>query len=265
MPLSPRSRREVVTMTGPLQDKYAVVTGISKTGGGIGRAIALALADAGAHVAVAGHSSLSAAQTLAEEIQGRGRQALAAQCNVADAGQVEKFVGEVLTTWGRLDILVNNAGTTRDALTLRMSEQDWDTVLDGNLKSTFLMTRAVLKPMIKQRGGKIVNITSVMGLIANPGQANYSASKAGIIGFTRTVAKEVGSRKIQVNALAPGFVETALTETLGEDVKKKIIDDIPAGRLGTPEDVAGAVVFLCSPASDYITGQTLTVDGGMTI
>ena len=252
-------------MTLPLQDKHAVVTGISRSGGGIGRSIALALADAGAHVAVAGHSSLEAAQAVAEEIRARGRQALAAQCNVADAAQVEKFVSEVLTTWGSLDILVNNAGTTRDALTLRMSEQDWDTVLDGNLKGTFLMTRAALKPMFKQRRGKIVNITSVMGLIANPGQANYSASKAGIIGFTRTVAKEYGSRNIQVNAVAPGFVETALTETLGEDVKKGIIKDIPAGRLGTPEDVAGAVVFLCSPASDYITGQTLTVDGGMII
>ena len=134
-----------------------------------------------------------------------------------------------------------------------MSEQDWDTVIDGNLKGTFLMTRAALKPMIKQRGGKIVNITSVMGLIANPGQANYSASKAGIIGFTRTVAKEVGSRNIQVNAVAPGFMETAMTETLGEDVKKTIIKDIPAGRLGTPEDVAGVVVFLCSPARRTIS------------
>jgi len=252
-------------MTLPLQDKHAIVTGISKTGGGIGRAIALALADAGAHVAVAGHSSLSAAEAVADEIRGRGREALAFQCNVADAAQVEKFVSEVLTIWGRLDILVNNAGTTRDGLTLRMSEEDWDTVLDGNLKSTFLMTRAALKPMLKQKGGKIVNITSVMGLIANPGQANYSASKAGIIGFTRTVAKEVGKKNIRVNAVAPGFVETALTETLGADVKQGIIKDIPAGRLGTPEDVAGAVVFLCGPASDYITGQTLTVDGGMII
>jgi 3-oxoacyl-[acyl-carrier protein] reductase len=248
-----------------LQDKHAVVTGISKTGGGIGKAIALALADAGADVAVAGHTSLAAAEALAEEIRARGRQSLAFQCDVADAAQVEKFISGVLTTWGTLDIVVNNAGTTRDALTIRMSEQDWDTVIDGNLKGTFLMTRAALKPMIKQRSGKIVNITSVMGLIANPGQANYSASKAGIIGFTRTVAKEVGSRNIQVNAVAPGFVETALTETLGEDLKKAIIKDIPAGRLGTSEDIAGVVVFLCSRVSDYITGQTITVDGGMII
>lgn len=246
-----------------LQDKNAVVTGISKTGGGIGRAIALALADAGANVAVVGHSSLAAAESLAEEIRTKGRKSLALACNVAEAAEVEKFISEVLTTWGALDIVVNNAGTTRDALTIRMSEQDWDTVLDGNLKGTFLVTRSALKPMIKQRGGKIVNITSVMGLIANPGQANYSASKAGIIGFTRTVAKEVGSRNIQVNAVAPGFVETALTETLGEDLKKSIIKDIPAGRLGTAEDIAGVIVFLCSPVANYITGQTITVDGGM--
>ena len=248
-----------------LENKRAVVTGISKSGGGIGRAIALALADQGAHVAVAGHSSLAAAEAVATEITAKGRQALAAQCDVSDAAQVEKFVSEVLTTWGALDIVVNNAGTTRDGLVLRMSEEDWDTVVDSNLKGTFLMTRAALKPMVKQRRGKIVNITSVMGLIANPGQANYSASKAGIIGLTRTVAKEVASRNIQVNAVAPGFIETAMTETLSEDLKKTAVKEIPAGRMGTPEDVAGAVVFLCSPAADYITGQVLTVDGGLII
>ncbi len=248
-----------------LKDKKALVTGISKSGGGIGRAIALALAEAGADVAVAGHSSRDGAEAVAGEIRARGRQALAVQCDVSLAAEVEKTVAEVLTTWGSLDIVVNNAGTTRDALTLRMSEADWDTVLNGNLKGTFLMTRAALKPMIKQRGGKIVNITSVMGLIGNPGQANYSASKAGIIGLTRTVAKEVGSRGIQVNAVAPGFIETALTSKLSKEVKDGIIKDIPAGRLGTPEDVAGVVVFLCSRAADYITGQTITVDGGMII
>lgn len=248
-----------------LADKTAIVTGISKSGGGIGRAIALALADAGADVAVAGHSSATGAEAVAEEIRARGRRAISAQCDVADAAQVEHFVAQVLTTWGSLDIVVNNAGTTRDALTLRMSEGDWDTVLDGNLKGTFLMTRAALKPMVKQRRGKIVNIASVMGLIGNPGQANYSASKAGIIGMTRSVAKEVGSRNIQINVVAPGFIETALTRTLSEDVKKGIVKNVPAGRLGTPEDVAGVVVFLCSPASDYMTGQTLTVDGGMII
>ena len=252
-------------MTMLLAYKKAIVTGISKSGGGIGRAIALALADAGADVAVAGHSSPLGAEAVAEEIRARGRQAISAQCDVADASQVDLFVTQVLTTWGSLDIVVNNAGTTRDALTMRMSESDWDTVLDGNLKGTFLMTRAALKPMVKQRRGKIVNIASVMGLIGNPGQANYSASKAGIIGMTRSVAKEVGSRNIQINVVAPGFIETALTRTLSEDVKKGIVKNVPAGRLGTPEDVAGVVVFLCSSASDYMTGQTLTVDGGMII
>ncbi len=248
-----------------LVDKRAIVTGISKSGGGIGRAIALALAEAGADVAVAGHSSPLGAEAVAQEIRALGRQAISAQCDVADAAQVETFVTQVLTTWGGLDIVVNNAGTTRDALTMRMSEADWDTVLNGNLKGTFLMTRAALKPMVKQRRGKIVNIASVMGLIGNPGQANYSASKAGIIGMTRSVAKEVGSRNIQINVVAPGFIETALTRTLSEDVKKGIVKNVPAGRLGTPEDVAGVVVFLCSSASDYMTGQTLTVDGGMII
>lgn len=245
--------------------KHVIVTGMSKSGGGIGRAIALALAEAGADVAVAGHSSLDAAQAVASEIEALGRSAIAAQCNVADAADVEKFVGQVLTSWGSLDIVVNNAGTTRDGLLLRMSEDDWDTVLDSNLKGTFLMTRAALKPMVKQRGGKIVNITSVMGLIANPGQANYSASKAGLIGFTRTAAKEVASRNIQINAVAPGFIETAMTGSMKDELKASILKEVPAGRLGLPEDVANAVLFLCSPAANYITGQTLTVDGGLTI
>jgi 3-oxoacyl-[acyl-carrier protein] reductase len=160
---------------------------------------------------------------------------------------------------------VNNAGTTRDSLVMRMSEEDWDTVMDTNLKGTFLVTRAAIKPMMKARHGKIVNITSVMGLVGNPGQANYSASKAGIIGFTRTVAKEVGSRGIQVNAVAPGFIETAMTESLKAELKDTVIKQIPAGRLGHPDDVARVVTFLCLPAADYITGQTITVDGGMTI
>ena len=185
--------------------------------------------------------------------------------SVSEAADVEKFIGQVLTSWGGLDIVVNNAGTTRDSLLLRMSEEDWDVVLDSNLKGAFLMTRAALKPMVKQRHGKIVNITSVMGLIANPGQANYSASKAGLIGFTRTVAKEVASRRIQVNAVAPGFIETALTDKMTPEQKETVLKGIPAGRYGTPEDVAQAVLFLCSPAADYITGQTLTVDGGLVL
>ena len=246
-----------------LEGKRAIVTGISKSGGGIGRTIALALAEAGADIAVAGHSSLEAAEGVAREIEALGRRAIAAQCAVSEAADVEKFMAQVLTSWGGLDIVVNNAGTTRDGLLVRMSEDDWDTVLDANLKGTFLMTRAALKPMMKQRAGKIVNISSVMGLIANPGQANYSASKAGLIGLTRTAAKEVASRNIQINAVAPGFIQTAMTEAMKEDVKASIVKEIPAGRLGTPDDVAQAVLFLCSPAADYITGQTLTVDGGM--
>jgi 3-oxoacyl-[acyl-carrier protein] reductase len=245
-----------------LEGKNALVTGGSR---GIGKAIALELARQGANVAVTANSSLSGAESVAEEIRALGRKAVATQCNIADAGQVENLVSQVLTSLGSLDIVVNNAGVTKDALVLRMSEDDWDTVLDTNLKGTFLVTRAALKPMIKQRRGKIVNITSVIGLIANPGQANYSASKAGIIGFTRTIAKEVASRNIQANAVAPGFIETAMTDALSPEQRDNIIKEIPSGRLGTPQDIAGVVTFLCSPAADYITGQTITVDGGMII
>ena len=181
------------------------------------------------------------------------------------AADADNFIQQVLTSFGALDIVVNNAGTTRDTLLMRMSEDDWDTVLDTNLKGTFLVTRAAIKPMIKARHGKIVNITSVMGLVGNPGQSNYCASKAGIIGFTRAVAKEVGSRNIQVNAVAPGFVTTAMTDDLKSEVKDTLIKQIPAGRLGQPEDIARVVAFLCTSAADYITGQTITVDGGMTI
>jgi 3-oxoacyl-[acyl-carrier protein] reductase len=248
-----------------LAGKNALVTGMSKAGGGIGRAIALELARQGANVAVTGHSSLQAAEDVAAEIRTLGREAVAAQCDVSSADQVEKLLSQVLTSWGSLDIVVNNAGVTKDALVLRMSEEDWDVVLDSNLKGTFLVTRAALKPMIKQRHGKIVNITSVSGLIANPGQANYSASKAGIIGFTRTIAKEVASRNIQVNAVAPGFIQTAMTDNLSAEQRDNIIKKIPAGQLGTPEDIAQVVAFLCSGSANYVTGQTLTVDGGMTL
>jgi 3-oxoacyl-[acyl-carrier protein] reductase len=248
-----------------LEGKNAIVTGMSKDGGGIGRAIALALAAEGANVAVCGHSSAAAAEAVAEEIKALGRSAIGVQCDVSSAQQVEQFVSQVLTSWGTLDIVVNNAGVARDALVMRMSEEDWDRVLDTNLKGAFLVTRSALKPMMKQRRGKIVNITSVIGLIANPGQANYSASKAGLIGFTRTTAKEVASRNIQINAVAPGFIETSMTEALKDEHRQGILQRIPAGRLGSPADIANAVSFLCSPASDYITGQVLTVDGGMVI
>jgi 3-oxoacyl-[acyl-carrier protein] reductase len=245
-----------------LTDKVALVTG---GGTGIGRSIALALAHAGAHVAVVNRSNLGAARSVAAEIENLGRRSLALQADVSIASDSENIVHQVLTSFGRLDILVNNAGTTRDTLLLRMSEEDWDTVLNTNLKGTFLVTRSALKPMVKQRHGKIVNISSVMGLIGNAGQTNYCASKAGVIGFTRSLAKEVGARNIQVNAVAPGFVETAMTHDMKPEVRDHIMKNIPAGRLGTVDDIAQAVLFLASSMSDYITGQTLTVDGGMTV
>ena len=245
-----------------LEGKSALVTG---GGTGIGRAIALGLAAQGANVAVANRTSVEAARGVATEIEAMGRKSIALQGDVADPEDAENFVKQVLTSFGGLDIVVNNAGTTRDSLLVRMSEADWDTVLDTNLKGAFLVTRAAIKSMMKQRSGKIVNISSVMGLVGNPGQANYSASKAGLIGLTRSIAKEVGSRNIQVNAVAPGFIDTSMTQTLSADVRESIIQRIPAGRLGKPEDVVGAVIFLCGDAADYITGHTLTVDGGMTI
>ncbi|MCW3061819.1 MAG: fabG1 [Capsulimonas sp.] len=253
------------SLTMNLEGKNAIVTGMSKGGGGIGRAIALALAELGANVAVTGGSSPAAAETVAAEIEALGRKAIALQCDVSNASQVENLISQVLTTWGSLDIVVNNAGVTKDGLVMRMSEEDWDLVLDINLKGAFLMTKAALRPMMKQRSGKIINISSVIGLIANPGQANYSASKAGLIGFTRTVAKEVATRNIQVNAVAPGFIETAMTDALNDEQKAKIVKEIPAGRLGSPEDIAAAVSFLSSSLSSYITGQVLTVDGGLVI
>ena len=245
-----------------LSDKIALVTG---GGTGIGKAIALALAEAGADVAVVNRSNMDAANAVVAEIEALGQRAIAIKGNVAIAADSENIVQEVLTTFGRLDILVNNAGITRDGLLLRMSEEDWDSVLDTNLKGTFLVTRSAIKPMVKQRRGKIINISSVMGLIGNAGQTNYCASKAGIIGFTKSLAKEVGIRNIQVNAVAPGFVETAMTDELKPGLRDSILKSIPAGRLGTAQDIAQVVLFLASPSSDYVTGQTLTVDGGMTV
>jgi len=245
-----------------LSGQAALVTG---GGTGIGRAICLALAAQGAKVAVANRSSIAAAQAVADEIIASGGQAIALQGDVSKAADADNFIQQVLTSFGALDIVVNNAGTTRDTLLMRMSEEDWDAVLDTNLKGTFLVTRAAIRPMMKARHGKIINISSVMGLVGNPGQANYSASKAGIIGFTRTIAKEVGSRGIQVNVVAPGFIETAMTDALKPELKDTVIKQIPAGRLGNPDDVAKVVAFLCTSGADYITGQTITVDGGMTI
>ena len=249
-------------VTQPLAGKSALVTG---AGTGIGKAIALALAAQGANVAVLYRSSKASAEDVVRAIETTGSRAVALEADVLSREGVDRAVADTLSAFGALDIVVNNAGITRDGLLLRMSEEDWDVVLDTNLKGAFLVTRAALKPMVKQRRGKIVNITSVIGLKANPGQANYSAAKAGLIGFTRTVAKEVSARNIQVNAVAPGFIETAITAELSPAHQEGLLKQIPAGRFGQPHEIAAAVAFLCGPNADYITGQTLTVDGGMTI
>lgn len=245
-----------------LDGKVAIVTGAGKAGKGIGQATAMALAKAGARIVVASRTEANA-ETVAEEIRAAGGEALALGVDVSDAEQVEKMVSSTLAHFGRVDILVNNAGVTRDTLMMRMSEDAWDTVLDTNLKGAFLCTKAVARPMMKQRSGAIINMTSIMGIAGNAGQANYAASKAGLIGLTKSAAKELASRGIRVNAVAPGWIETAMTAELGEDFKEQMLPRIPLARLGQPEDVANAVLFLSSDAAAYITGQTLTVDGGL--
>ena len=236
----------------------AIVTG---SGQGIGRAIALKLAEAG--VAVVVNDINKAVEEVALEIQARGQPGLAVTADVTSASDVARLAEETIARYGRIDILVNNAGIARDQLLMRMSEEDWDRVLEVDLKSVFLCTRAVLRQMLKQRWGRIISIASIVGLVGNPGQANYAAAKAGIIGFTRSIAKEVASRKITVNAIAPGFIDTEMTRNLAEDQRKELMARIPLGRLGSPGDVAGAVAFLASEQAGYITGQVLAVDGGM--
>ncbi len=243
-----------------LTDKVAIVTGSSR---GIGRAIALKLAEAGATVVVNGVSEPSAVDSVVEEIMVMQRQSLAVLADVSSSSDVNRMVETVMATYGRVDILVNNAGITRDQLVLRMSDEDWDKVMNVNLKSVFLCTRAVLRHMIRQRWGRIISISSVVGIMGNAGQANYAAAKAGIIGFTRTVAKEVASRGITANAIAPGFIETDMTQKLDEKYRQFLQGLIPMGELGTPRDVAEAVAFLASDGARYITGQVLKVDGGM--
>ena len=242
-----------------LKDKTAIVTGASR---GIGKAIALALAENGADVAVI-DLNLEQADEVAAEIKQMGRRAVALAGNVADADSVEDFVTKAAQELGRIDILVNNAGITRDTLLVRMKEDDWDAVLDVNLKGTFNCTKAVARIMMKQKYGRIVNIASVIGLMGNAGQANYGASKAGMIGFTKSVARELASRNITANAIAPGFIVTSMTQVLSDNMKEKLKAQIPLARLGTPGDVANAVLFFASDAASYITGQTITVDGGM--
>ena len=240
-----------------LSGKVAIVTGSAR---GIGREIALRLAEAGASIVV---SDVVDAAPVAEEIRKMGRKSLAVVADVTSASDVAALVEKVIAEYGRIDILVNNAGIARDQLLLRMSDEDWETVLNVNLKSVFLCTRAVLRPMVKQRWGRIISISSIVGIVGNPGQANYASSKAGIIGFTKTIAREVGSRGITVNAIAPGFIVSKMTDQLSEAQKGEMLKRIPLGFLGTPRDVAEAVAFLASEEARYITGQVLGVDGGL--
>ena len=242
-----------------LSGKVALVTGAAQ---GIGKAIALLLARNGADVVVS-DINLDKAQETANEIQGIGRRSVAIKVNVADLKDVERMVKAIVEQFGRIDILVNNAGITRDRLILRMTEEDWDAVLDVNLKGTFNCTKAVIRHMSKQKGGKIVSIASVTGEMGNPGQANYAASKAGVIGFTKTIAREFAGRGINVNAIAPGYIQTPMTDAVPEKAKEELKRMIPMERLGKPEDVAQAVLFLVSENSSYITGQVLNVNGGI--
>ncbi len=242
-----------------LSGKVALVTGGAQ---GIGKAVGLMLAKNGSEVVIS-DVNLEMARSTADEIEKMGRRALAIEANVARFEDGEKMVRETVEALGRIDILINNAGITRDGLMLRMSEEDWDLVLDVNLKGAFNCTKAAIRHMIRQRSGKIVNIASVVGLMGNAGQANYAASKAGLIGFTKTVAREFASRGITVNAVAPGYIDTPMTQGLPENVKDELKKLIPLDRLGTPEDVAKAVFFLVTSASDYVTGQVLQVDGGL--
>lgn len=247
-----------MSTTRTLEGQIALVTGASR---GIGKAVALALAGAGAEVVVNYASSPDAAEAVVQEIQASGGQAYALQANVADEGAVDGLIKAVLERSGRIDVLVNNAGITRDGLLMRMKTDDWQSVINLNLSGVFLCTRAVTRPMLKQRSGRIINITSVVGLMGNAGQANYAAAKAGVVGFTRSAAKEMASRGITVNAVAPGFIATDMTKDLDAE---GILAAIPLGSFGTPEQVAGTVRFLAAdPAAAYITGQVIQVDGGM--
>lgn len=243
-----------------LNGKTALVTGASR---GIGRAIALSLAEAGANVVVNYAGSHDKAEQVVAEIQNLGSKAFAIQASVSDPDAVRSMVKKVTGEFGSLDILVNNAGITRDTLIMRMKDQDWDDVINTNLKGVFQCTKAVTRQMMKQRSGSIINISSVTGVIGNAGQASYSASKAGILGLTKTSARELAARNITVNAIAPGFIATDMTDELEESVKEEMLKQIPLSRFGKPEDVAALVRFLASEDSSYITGQTFCVDGGM--
>jgi 3-oxoacyl-(acyl-carrier-protein) reductase len=243
-----------------LKGKTAIVTGGS---GGIGRAIAVKLGSMGVNVVVNYHGNQQSAQAVVDELVSIGVKAVSVKANISDSEEVRKMFETVHEMFGSIDILVNNSGITRDGLLIRMPDADFDDVVDTNLKGTFYCIRAAAKYMIKQRYGKIVNIASVVGVTGNAGQANYAASKAGIIGLTKSAAKELSGRNINVNAVAPGFITTSMTDALPDKIKNDYLDKIPLKRLGSPDDVAGAVVFLCCDMANYITGQVINIDGGM--
>lgn len=243
-----------------LEGKIAVVTGASR---GIGRAIAVRLAGEGATVVINYNGSKEKAEEVKQEIEGAGGKAAVCQCNVADFDQCQAFIQKVIDEFGRIDILVNNAGITRDGLLMKMSEEDFDQVIETNLKGAFHTIRFASRQMLRQKSGRIINLSSVVGVTGNAGQANYAASKAGVIGLTKSAARELASRGITVNAIAPGFIETDMTSVLSEKVKEGAAAGIPLGAFGKPEDVAAAAAFLASDEAGYITGQVLHVDGGM--
>lgn len=243
-----------------LLGQVVVVTGASR---GIGKAIAIAAATAGADVVFTYASNEQAATEVSAEIQALGRKSLAIKADAASADGANSVIEQTIAMFGKIDVLVNNAGITRDTLLMRMSESDWDAVIDTNLKGVFLLTKAAIRPMMSAKKGKIITISSVVGLTGNPGQTNYCASKAGVIGFSKSLAKEVGSRGITVNVIAPGYIETDMTQKMSDVQKKAILDMVPLRRGGKPEDIAQAVMFLASSGGDYITGETIRVDGGM--
>jgi len=246
-------------MTSVLQNQVAVVTG---AGRGIGRAIALRFANAGADIVCVSRTAENSAK-VASEVQALGRKAWAHAVDVSDAKAVEAVADKILSESGRVDVLINNAGITRDGLLMRMSEADWDAVLGTNLKGAFTLTKSFTRAFLKQRAGRIINIASVIGLIGNAGQCNYAASKAALIGFTKSIARELGSRGITANAIAPGFIETDMTAAMTGEMRAELLKKIPLNALGQPEDIAEAALFLAGPSGRYITGQVLTVDGGM--